>query len=404
MNWMIVPRSMEGCAVSPQFDGFIIPMSLRNGLPYIPMRSYTDKEFNSLPHVIMTGQRKWDSLVLDEELVDCSEEWFDAVTTQVKEDDIDQCFDNVGNYRHGHIVTSTYTRENQEEDVFHDAQILIESCNHQIKPGKVDYEKPQPKLGWAPIDVIQRTFDATTQFVKIPMSNLLRKTFQSPNPAVNVPRRNEPVATDTIFLDATAIDSGCKCAQLFKGTKSQVVDAYGRKYSDREFVKDMGAFVMMPDSYKKINVHLVYAVKHAGRFKARLVANGNLTDVPVDSVYSGVVSLLAPRMIIFLAELNNLELWATDIGNAYLEATTKKKSTSRQDQNSGRNERVTFSSNSKRCMASKSSGLRWHEKLSDAFVIKFPSHVRQSRTSGCGDIWMSATNMWRCALMILPLH
>jgi hypothetical protein len=100
------------------------------------------------------------------------------------------------------MVTSTYIRQNQVEEVFHDAQILIESCNHQIKPGKVEYEKSQPKLGCAPIGVIQQTFDDTTQFVNIPMSSLLRETFQSsPNPAVNIPRRNKLVTTDTIFSD-----------------------------------------------------------------------------------------------------------------------------------------------------------------------------------------------------------
>ena len=40
-----------------------------------------------------------------------------------------------------------------------------------------------------------------------------------------------------------------------------------------------------PD-YKKIRVHLVFAVKHDGRHKARLVAGGHLTETPIDSVYS----------------------------------------------------------------------------------------------------------------------
>jgi hypothetical protein len=39
-------------------------------------------------------------------------------------------------------------------------------------------------------------------------------------------------------------------------------------------------------------------------------------------VYSGVISLRGLRIIIFLSELNGLDLWATDIGNAYLEAFT----------------------------------------------------------------------------------
>jgi hypothetical protein len=76
-----------------------------------------------------------------------------------------------------------------------------------------------------------------------------------------------------------------------------------------------------PD-FSKIRVHLVYAVKHDGRHKARLVANGHLTEVPVYSVYSGVVSLKGLRLLQFLSELNDMQTWATDIGNAYLEAIT----------------------------------------------------------------------------------
>jgi hypothetical protein len=42
-------------------------------------------------------------------------------------------------------------------------------------------------------------------------------------------------------------------------------------------------------------------------------------------IYSGVVSLCGIRLIVFLAELNALELWVADVGNAYLEALTKEK-------------------------------------------------------------------------------
>jgi len=70
---------------------------------------------------------------------------------------------------------------------------------------------------------------------------------------------------------------------------------------------------------------LCFDVKHAGRHKARYVAGGHLTDVPVDSVYSGVVSLRGLRIVTFLSEFNGLDLWATDIGNAYLEALTGEK-------------------------------------------------------------------------------
>jgi hypothetical protein len=77
-----------------------------------------------------------------------------------------------------------------------------------------------------------------------------------------------------------------------------------------------------PTGYKKIHTHLIYDCKHDGRHKAQMVADGHLTDIPLESVYSGVVSLCGLRIITFLAELNGLDLWATDIGNAYLEAFT----------------------------------------------------------------------------------
>jgi hypothetical protein len=81
----------------------------------------------------------------------------------------------------------------------------------------------------------------------------------------------------------------------------------------------------VPAGFKRIRVHLVFAVKHDGRHKARMCAEGNLTDIPLNSVYAGVVSLRGLRMCIFLAELNNMEAYATDIGNAYLEAKTQEK-------------------------------------------------------------------------------
>ena len=70
-----------------------------------------------------------------------------------------------------------------------------------------------------------------------------------------------------------------------------------------------------PDGFQKIRVHFVYAVKHAGKFKARPVADGHLTKEPV-------VSLRSLRMVVFLSQLNDLEIWGADVRNAYLEAYT----------------------------------------------------------------------------------
>ena len=80
-----------------------------------------------------------------------------------------------------------------------------------------------------------------------------------------------------------------------------------------------------PVEYQKIRVHLVFSVKHDGCHKARLAADGHLTSEPVESIYSALVSLRSLTLVIFLAKLNKIDVWGADIGNAYLEATTKEK-------------------------------------------------------------------------------
>ena len=80
-----------------------------------------------------------------------------------------------------------------------------------------------------------------------------------------------------------------------------------------------------PPGYQKIRVHLIFAVKYDGRHKARLVAGGHLTPEPVESIYSGVVSLRNLKLVMFLGKLNNLGFGGADICNAYLEAPTEEK-------------------------------------------------------------------------------
>jgi hypothetical protein len=107
----------------------------------------------------------------------------------------------------------------------------------------------------------------------------------------------------------------------------------------------------------------VYACKHDGRHKASLCANGNLTEIPINSVYSGAVSLKSLRTVIYLAELNGLETWTTNIGNAYLEAETLEKVfiiTGPQFGELEGHTLVIF----KALYGLRSSGLRWSEKFS----------------------------------------
>jgi hypothetical protein len=64
-----------------------------------------------------------------------------------------------------------------------------------------DYGQLRPRLGWLPVDANKKTFEHTTQLTRMPMSTILKKQYKSPNPALNVHPRDEPVATDTIYSD-----------------------------------------------------------------------------------------------------------------------------------------------------------------------------------------------------------
>ena len=80
-----------------------------------------------------------------------------------------------------------------------------------------------------PVEKIKRTFAATTQnaasVVHGPKAN---QTLKSPNPALNIRRRKEAVATDSIFADVPAVDTpGYAGAQMFVGRSSLLTDCYG---------------------------------------------------------------------------------------------------------------------------------------------------------------------------------
>ena len=80
-----------------------------------------------------------------------------------------------------------------------------------------------------------------------------------------------------------------------------------------------------PKGYKRIPGFYVFDVKHDLRRKARFVAGGHMSIAPREDSYSGVVDHENVRITLFLAEHNDLNVMAADIGNAYLHARTKEK-------------------------------------------------------------------------------
>jgi len=91
--------------------------------------------------------------------------------------------------------------------------------------------------------------------------------------------------------------------------------------------KDVGKGARARSGCQKVHVHLTCANKFDMRRKARLVLSGQLTPLSNDKACSGIVSLegVLVRTVLFLAELNDLQLCVADIAEAYLEANTREK-------------------------------------------------------------------------------
>ena len=66
-----------------------------------------------------------------------------------------------------------------------------------------------------------------------------------------------------------------------------------KKLAEYKVFQDRGQFYKNKvfKDYQLISIHTIYDVKHEGRHRSRVSANLHLTDVSLESAYSGVVSL-----------------------------------------------------------------------------------------------------------------
>jgi hypothetical protein len=253
-------------------DGYVIPIDVRRGLPYITMRPFTDEEFEELPHILWTSEDNWDPTSLDSVISD-DPNWYEAEPSPPLPDPM---YDEYGEFR-GRVLINQHewqvhyfdaldTKTGPDNDnEFHDAleqfaddpdsviDLIIYRanrahyvCNHEtveaapkfVMTSEPDYGQLRPRLGWLLVDAIKKTFEHTTQLARMPMSTILKKRYKSLNPALNVHPHDEPVATDTIYSDTPAIDCGFTSAQLFVGTKTHTADVYPIK-SDKQFVNTL---------------------------------------------------------------------------------------------------------------------------------------------------------------------
>jgi Reverse transcriptase (RNA-dependent DNA polymerase) len=77
--------------------------------------------------------------------------------------------------------------------------------------------------------------------------------------------------------------------------------------------------------YQEIRCHVIFDVKMDFTRKARFVAGGHTTDTPSSITYSSVVSRDSVRLAFLIAGLNDLDVLAGDVTNAYLNAKCREK-------------------------------------------------------------------------------
>jgi hypothetical protein len=184
-------------------NGYIIPITITNGLPYISMHPPTDHELATLPQEIMTSPSPWNPSILDNDYDTDDDDFFDSI-----EERPDVSFhahlNEYGDYRDIHykerfIVSQTcvsHTHHFIPSTSPDDAPVrlldnipLLEyfKFNHNVESRPIDFERLRPNFLFQSDEVIRKTFQNSTQMARIPMSSHLRTWYKAPNSSLNVP-------------------------------------------------------------------------------------------------------------------------------------------------------------------------------------------------------------------------
>lgn len=175
---------------------------------------------------------------------------------------------------------------------------------------------------------------------------------------------------------------------------------YWRKAIEKEMVNVRVAFEKLENvtvdqmktgkvkpGYKFCSTHMIFDIKMDGKFtrKARLVADGHKTDAPSSITYSSVVSRDSVRICLMAASLNGLDVFACDIGNAYLNANCREKLWTIAGAEFG-SEKGAIMVIARALYGLKSSGAAWRAKLAETMseIGYFPSQADP-------DVWLKAT-------------
>ena len=201
-------------------DGYAMPLTCRGFLMYLSILGKpTDKDLERYPAVHLTGTHEWDPSVLDytHPSGDGEPPWSNETDESFA---FDPNFDEFGDYTQRVLQTLSILDDSSSTltscSTLMTKQHVFRTYKHDVSPETPDYEKFRPYFGWVNVDTVQKPMEHSTQWgVSIPNTFPMEKHLKSRNPALDIPRRHEAVAPDTVFSDTPAVDSGLKQAQVF---------------------------------------------------------------------------------------------------------------------------------------------------------------------------------------------
>ena len=209
-------------------DGHHIPLNIKAGLPYMTLRPFTDDEWDSLPHVVLTSDQTWDPTIADHTISN-DDIWYDTHQDIDNNDSFDpplhlSLFDDDSCYCNCHPIHFTsVTDDNIQHHLLPDSHFLYQVYNKELVTSDPDYISLIPNFGWiADSSCIEKMFNNTTQYAKV--SHLLLSNVQGIFSCLK----------HTLSSGRPAINFSCTMAQFYCGTDSTVCNVYPMK-TEKQF-------------------------------------------------------------------------------------------------------------------------------------------------------------------------
>ena len=174
------------------------------------------------------------------------------------------------------------------------------------------------------------------------------------------------------------------------------------------------AFKILPDgsrepvAHQYMECHLIFEIKLDGfHRKARLVAGGHMTEAPAVMTYASVMSRETVRITLMTTVLNDLEVKASDVQNAYLTTPCVEKIYTKLGPEFGADkDKVVIIVHA--LYGLKSAGASFGRHISDCMRTCVLMHVRVTLTCGTSQqhdwtMGSSIMNMCCCMWMIVLL-